>query len=79
MTIKLDTQQGLDILYVIAEKDKLIHQLEIENKRLRGLGQYDIKTIAKAIGYHFWEAKSDSEAISCGMSCAKDVVKELEG
>jgi len=36
------------------------------------------ETIAKVIGYHFWQVKDDYKAIQCGKDCAKEIVEELE-
>ena len=33
--------------------------------------------IAKIIGYHFFQAKNDDEAIRCGMACAEDIINEI--
>lgn len=37
----------------------------------------DLRTIAIAIGYHFWKCNDDEEAYRCGLAAAKDVVKAL--
>ena len=38
---------------------------------------FDFDIVARIIGYHFWEAKSDEEAIECGSDVTKEIEKAL--
>jgi len=38
-----------------------------------------LETIARVIGYHFWQIETDRAAIACGMDTAVDVMKALGG
>ena len=37
-----------------------------------------VEEIAKVIGHHFWNCKTDSIAITCGMDCAKEIEELLK-
>ena len=41
------------------------------------MSKEEFKTIAIAIGYHFWKCKSDQEAYEHGYDCAMDVLRRL--
>ena len=56
-----------------------VERLRSARAPARATVPYERRTIAIAIGHHFWKCASDDEAADVGLDAARDVMRALAG